>query len=151
MSKVIFLDYDGVVNTPMWNDEGTRCSFGYPHQGKVNNFQAVQWLSEFCQKFGFDIVVTSTWRMDPNYKECLINGGLRSGINILGRTEKLLDKTRGEEIQDYIEHHPEITEYFVIDDENDGMKIHGDRFIKTMTEVGFTEIEFMKMKKMMLF
>lgn len=70
--NVVFLDYDGVVNTPMWNADGTRCSFGFPQDNKVNNFQCVQWVSEFCQKFNYSIVVSSTWRLDDNYKECLI-------------------------------------------------------------------------------
>ena len=83
-SRICFLDYDGVVNTPMWNAEGTVCSYGFPKQGKVNNFQAVQWLSEACQKFGYDIVVTSTWRLHDNYKDCLINGGLRAGMGYCG-------------------------------------------------------------------
>ena len=61
-NRVLFLDYDGVVNTPMWNEKGTICRYNMPKDGKVNNFQAVQWISEFCQKFHFQIVVTSTWR-----------------------------------------------------------------------------------------
>ena len=63
-SRVVFLDYDqdGVVNTSMWNGKGTRCTYNFPSDNKVNNFQAVQWLSEACQKFHYDIVVTSTWR-----------------------------------------------------------------------------------------
>ena len=40
--NVLFLDYDGVVNVPMWNDEGTKCEYGYPKQGRVNSFQACQ-------------------------------------------------------------------------------------------------------------
>lgn len=48
--NVVFLDYDGVVNTPMWNADGTRCSFGLPQDSKVNNFQYVQWVSERLHK-----------------------------------------------------------------------------------------------------
>ena len=73
--NVVFLDYDGVVNTPLWDSEGKYCTYGFPEDNKVNNFQCVQWVSEFCQKFRYSIVVTSTWRFESNYKECLINGG----------------------------------------------------------------------------
>lgn len=117
--NVVFLDYDGVVNTPMWNPEGTQCSFGYPMDNKVNNFQCVQWVSEFCQKFGYSIVVSSTWRLKNNYKECLVNGGLRHGIKILGRTKELAYATRGAEIKQYLEDHPEIENFLIFDDEND--------------------------------
>ena len=70
-SRVLFLDYDGVVNTLMWNDKGTRVSYNFPKDNKVNNFQAVQWVSEFCLKCKYDIVVTSSWREDSNYKELI--------------------------------------------------------------------------------
>ena len=141
-SRVVFLDYDGVVNTPMWNEKGTRCSYNFPKDNKVNNFQAVQWLSEACKKFHYDIVVTSTWRWDENYKECLINGGLRSGIEILGRTKEIRDQCRGFEIKTYLEDHPEINYYVIIDDDCDMLPEQIGHFIQTDYRVGFTLKEF---------
>ena len=73
--NIVFLDYDGVVNTPIWNSSGTNCTFNFPEDNKVNNFQSVQWVSEFCQKFNYKIVVSSSWRFYTNYKDCLYNGG----------------------------------------------------------------------------
>ncbi len=147
MSRVIFLDYDGVVNTPMWNTEGTICSYGFPNQGKVNNFQAVQWLSETCQKFGYDIVVTSTWRLDDNYKECLINGGLRKGIEVLGRTPRFPGQPRGTEIKAYLDEHPEIQYYIIVDDESDILPEQMDHFIKTNGYVGFNFSDFIRFEE----
>lgn len=128
----------------MWNEEGTHCSYGFPSQGKVNNFQAVQWLSEACQKFGYDIVVTSTWRLHDNYKECLINGGLRSGIEILGCTPRFSGQSRGAEIKAYLEEHPEIIYYVIIDDEEDMLPEQCDHFICTDGNVGFGLTDFCK-------
>ncbi len=133
---------DGVVNTPMWNAEGTCCSYGFSKEGKVNNFQAVQWVSEACQKFGYDIVVTSTWRLWDNYKECLINGGLRQGIEILGRTPSLRGQPRGAEIKRYIDEHPEILYYVIVDDEADILPEQRDHFIQTNGDTGFNLSEF---------
>lgn len=147
MSRVIFLDYDGVVNTPMWNTEGTVCSYGFPNQGKVNNFQAVQWLSEACQKFGYDIVVTSTWRLDDNYKECLVNGGLRKGIEILGRTPRFPGQSRGAEIKAYLDEHPEIQYYVIVDDEADMLPEQMDHFIQTNGDTGFNLSEFKRFEE----
>ena len=150
-SRVIFLDYDGVVNTPMWNDKGTHCSYNFPKDCKVNNFQAVQWISECCQKFHYDIVVTSTWRWSPNYKDCLINGGLRPGIEILGRTEDLWhpdhDTCRGDEIAKYLADHPEINYYMIIDDEDDMLPEQKDHFIQTNDDVGFNISDFKRFEK----
>ena len=135
--RVLFLDYDGVVNTPMWNEDGTKCRYNFPSDGKVNNFQAVQWISEFCQKYGYHIVVTSTWRLDSNYKECLTNGGLRNGIEILGRTESLNNKCRVDEIKLYLESHPEIESYIIVDDEDDILEEQRPYFVETDGYVGF--------------
>jgi hypothetical protein len=131
----------------MWNEEGTACSYGWAKQGKVNNFQAVQWLSEACQKFGFDIVVTSTWRLWDNYKECLINGGLRKGIEVLDRTPVIRDVPRGTEIKAYLEEHPEITYYVIVDDEDDMLPEQMEHLILTDGDVGFTLKDFNKFGK----
>jgi hypothetical protein len=131
----------------MWNEEGTICSYGFPKQGKVNNFQAVQWLSEACQKFGFDIVVTSTWRLWDNYKECLINGGLRKGIEVLDRTPVIRDVPRGAEIKAYLEEHPEITYYIIVDDEEDMLPEQLDHFICTDGNTGFGLTDLCKFER----
>ena len=143
----------GVVNVPMWNEKGTKCSYGWPKHGKVNNFQAVQWLSEFCKACKYDIVVTSTWRSDRNYAECLINGGLREGIEILGKTDDLNyehpwpEPTRGYEIKKYLEEHPEIKYYIIIDDEDQFLPEQQDHFVKIINDnVGFGYLEMEKCK-----
>ena len=146
-SRICFLDYDGVVNTPMWNVEGTVCSYGFSKEGKVNNFQAVQWLSEACQKFGYDIVVTSTWRLWDNYQECLINGGLRKGIEILGKTDSIRGVCRGAEIKKYIDEHPEITYYVIVDDEADMLPEQMGHFIMTNGDTGFNLSEFKRFEE----
>lgn len=139
-TRVVFLDYDGVVNTPMWNEKGTKCVYGFPKDNKVNNYQAVQWLSEFCQRCHYDIVVTSTWRLGDNYADCLRNGGLRDGINIVGKTEDMPFNTRADEVQEYLKRHPEIKYYIIVDDEDcwftddDEMRFH---FVQTSSDYGF--------------
>ena len=134
----------------MWNEKGTECSYNFPQDNKVNNFQAVQWLSEACQKFHFDIVVTSTWRWDANYKECLINGGLRSDIEILGKTPTIENQCRGFEIKKYLEDHPEINYYIIIDDDCDMLPEQMGHFIMTDTKVGFTLNDFERFEKIFL-
>ena len=145
-SRVLFLDYDGVVNISMWNEKGTRRSFGYPEDGRVNHFQAVQWVSEFCERCHYDIVITSTWRSEPNYKECLINGGLRKGIEILGKTEDLSEAggKRGDEIQFYLDMHPEIRYYIIADDIDEVLPWQREHFVKINEKYGFCEPEMEK-------
>ena len=146
--RVVFLDYDGVVNTPMWSEDGKVCSFAHPEDNKVNNFQCVQWVSEFCQKYEYSIVVTSTWRFSNNYKECLINGGLRDGIKILGRTPHIYDGNRGDEIIKYLKNHPEIDDFLIIDDDCFDMEdCLLDRFVKCDSNAGFTATQMLRAER----
>lgn len=140
--NVLFLDYDGVINTPMWDEEGTHFCYAFPEDEKVNNFQCVQWVSEFCEKHGFSIVVTSTWRfMTPYYKECLYNGGLRKTVEIIGCTEVDSSGDRELEIAAYLEMHDDIEKYLIFDDYNnfDHLKEH---VVQCETELGFNILKF---------
>ncbi len=141
-SRILFLDYDGVVNTPMWNKKGTKVSYGFPEDGKVNNFQAVQWVSELCRKCKFDIVVTSSWREEKSYRKCLINGGLRRGVTIADALPVDEGKNRGELIRDYLLLHPEIKYYLILDDEDDLLPEQLPHLVKTNASYGFLEPEY---------
>lgn len=142
--NVVFLDYDGVVNTPMWTHRSGKwvCLYNFPDDNRVNNLQAVQWVSEFCEKYGYSIVVTSTWRYDDNYKECLIKGGLRDGIKILGCTTVMRGWARGQEISQWLSEHPDTESYLVFDD--DLIPEHKDRQVLCRSSAGFREEEFYK-------
>ena len=135
--NVLFLDYDGVVNTPMWDDTGKNCRFNHSGDNKVNNFQAVQRVSKFCKECGYAIVVTSTWRFENNYKDCLVNGGLWDDIQILGQTPYVSTGNRGDEIQKYLEEHPEVENFLIFDDDSD-MGDLLDHLIKTDSTFGFS-------------
>ena len=141
--NVIFLDYDGVVNNIIWDPEKGRADYSHPFMGKVNNFQACQWLSEFCEKYNYKIVVTSTWRLHPNYKECLIAGGLRDGIEILGCVGRL-SAGRGAEIMEYLSQHPEVEKWLVLDDEDcsEGFPEIAEHQVLCLTNGGFNLEEF---------
>lgn len=134
--NVIFLDYDGVVNTPMWSVDGKRCTCNFPEDNQVNNFQAVQWVSEFFQKYEYAIVVSSSWRFEYNYKDCLTNGGLRSDVEILGKTPYISCGNRGLEIKLYLLDHPNITRFLIFDDEA-GMGALINHLVKCNPNVGF--------------
>lgn len=153
--KILFLDYDGVVNLPMWIPDGSRCKYNFPHDNSVNDFQACQWISELCEKHGYEIVVSSTWRLHPNYQDCLRNGGLRSTIEILGATPRLLQPRqgmdyvmRGDEVRAYLDEHPEVTHYLIVDDESDFYMYQKDHLIRTNGFYGFSYPEFRKAESM---
>lgn len=144
--NVLFLDFDGVVNTPQWyidTDGKYKCKYNFPSDRKVNNWQAVQWVSEFCEKYNYKIVISSTWRKDgfKVSKDCLINGGLRKSIEIIGITPVTYDRPRGEEISGWLLENPDATNYLIFDDDSD-MGKHLDRLVKCDSVIGFGMREF---------
>lgn len=145
--KVVFLDYDGVVNTPIW-DENHYCGFNFPEDGKVNNYQACQWLNKLCKKFDLKIVVTSTWRYcchDTPYQDCLYNGGLDKSIEIIGCTDWFGNMSRYDEIKSYLENHKEIERYIILDDD----KCDDENYVYCNPGYGFGIEEYMKAEKIL--
>ena len=141
--KVLFLDYDGVVNTPMWDNDGIKCRYNHSGDGYVNNFQALQWISELCEKYNYKIVVSSTWRFWDNYIDCLFAGGLREDVEVIGCTPVLRhpNVTRGEEIQAWLNEHKDVEKFLIVDDETDmGSLIYA--LVLCDPEAGFTRREF---------
>lgn len=148
--NVVFLDYDGVVNTPMWTPDGKRCCYNFPSDGSVNNFQAVQWLSEFCQQYGYDIVVSSSWRTSDNYQDCLKNGGLRASIQILGRTPlRTAGLSRGAEIKQWLDEHRGVKNYVILDDEMfyDFKELHRGHIVLCDHVTGITESTYDELRR----
>lgn len=144
--NILFLDYDGVVNIPMWEYDEPRdkyiCKYAWPSDGKVNSYQAVQWVSEFCEKYGYALVISSSWRRYDNCIECLINGGLRPGIKIVGTTDRIDGGwNRGEEIQQWLDSHAgEVDNYLILDD--DRIEGHDDHFLQITGDAGFGIYEY---------
>jgi hypothetical protein len=118
-----------------------KSGYNYPCHGKVNNFQAVTWVSQFCKKYQYQIVISSTWRKDSDCSQILYNSGLDKHIKIIGSTPVLDGMQRGDEITAYLKEHPEITGYLIFDDDSD-MTVHMDRLVKCNVYVGFTVNEY---------
>ena len=147
--NIIFLDYDGVVNSLWFQDVNGEPNFNFPSDDKVNNTQAIAWLNKLCRETESKIVVTSTWRYADNYKECLYNAGLNKNIEILGKTEKLGTK-RGTEIQKWLDENKKLNiEKFVILDDDIDMEHLIDYLVVTDGLIGMTYYAYDKAKKML--
>lgn len=88
--KIIFLDYDGVVNNLIFHTIDGEPDFyadkSIDHQYrdyKVNDFQAVAWLNKICREFNCKIVVSST---------CAAAMIIKNVYIMLDLKEKLLEK-----------------------------------------------------------
>ena len=162
--RVIFLDIDGVVNTLILTKENlpyngckkyndVYCYFADIYDKRVSNEQAIMWLNIIYQECKIDgIIITSTWRLldDENatlISECLYNTGLNKNIKILGKTGVDKNRHRGTEIDQYLEEHPEIKEFIIIDDDSD-MEPFMDRLVQTDIYAGINARSFQKAKRL---
>lgn len=157
-NPVVFLDFDGVVNTLMIYKEpikarrllqkdGYYFDLCYPQDKRVSNATAVLWLEKLCKEFSANIVITSTWRKD--YKlacESLYNSGLSKDVKIIGKTP-WLDGYRGKEIEAWLKEHS-CPAFVILDDDSD-MEPYTDYLIKTDTYDGFTFNSYVKAKELL--
>lgn len=137
--KVLFLDMDGVVNSSAGHATGLfKTVFPVdPHMafmvGKIH-------LDTDCK-----VVLSSSWRHHPESVK-LINERL---VPLFDKTgHEGLDPTRppgiencqrGREIKAWLDKHPEVTKYAILDDENDMLPEQQSNFFKTSWSTGITE------------
>ena len=146
--KVIFLDIDGVLNSEQFWEEQTQ-SFRYTaalNEGKtddeisvVANFDpvAVEWLNYIVAKTDAEIVVSSTWRSDYNIQFKLRYAGIKKPM--YGITPFSKDRHRGTEIKKWLDDHPEVTHYVIIDDDNDMLDEQLNNFVQTSWAEGLNK------------
>ncbi|CAH0155753.1 MULTISPECIES: HAD domain-containing protein [unclassified Arthrobacter] len=123
--KVLFLDIDGVVNRV-----GTRQSF-HGFMG-IDPFLASR-VSKIILDTDAAVVLTSTWRIFKDGRE-----------EVDRHVYKTFDVTptadtgfRGEEVKMWLDQHPEVTRYAIIDDDSD---FYADQpLFKTAWQTGITD------------
>lgn len=139
--RVLFLDIDGVLNS-----HRTVVAFnGYPHDvspaGLAQfDMAAVALLRGLCKAGGVQVVLSSTWRLDPKWKTF----GPALGLPIIDRTPSLLGP-RGKEIAAWLEAHPEVERFAIVDDDSDMLPEQRPFFVKTQHEDGLTWVPFTKL------
>ena len=144
--RVIFLDIDGVLNS-------SRTAVAYQQilQRDLDPV-AVRMLYRMVMTAQASMVISSTWRMDPNY-ETTIWGCLRAAgwpvsfyewldaghreTPIIGATDRR-GPTRGHEIQRWLDDNPQYDDYLILDDDSDMLQSQMDRFINCDHKVGLS-------------
>lgn len=146
--KVIFLDFDGVLNSAgsflyesrrrkEWKEQGV--------SGRVNetlcnvctsNFQAV--LDQYPE---VKVVISSTWRelYDLEWLKQKLASYHIDSSRVIDRTPSTIDNARNREIHMWLAQHPEVTHYVIVDDNiYDGLHLNVGRFVNTSWETGLT-------------
>lgn len=129
--KVLFLDVDGVLNSSdstnfknnLWPVDDYMCFM----VGKIQ-------LDTDCA-----IVVSSSWRHHPDGMK-LIREKFNNVIDKTGTSDKVGydEKPRGHEIQAWLDAHPEVEKYAILDDDSDMLDSQKPNFFQTTFKEGLT-------------
>lgn len=118
-SGVCFLDIDGVVNilNIEYKDNKFYTKFFFPEDKKVNNTQALLWISKLCLEHNLDIIIASSWSRTCSLEELaeiLYNSGLVREVKIVGTIGR---KERNVEINKIVDSANLNENYVILDDE----------------------------------
>jgi hypothetical protein len=135
--RCIFLDVDGVLNTYQSREElGWKSVSPY----LVGN------LNEIVRATGAKIVISSTWRLLDNIERLRV---ILSDAGLENVDEVVIDMTprsspkghyRGFQIQDWLDAHPEVTKFVILDDDSD-MEHLIHRLVRCCGECGLSKIK----------
>lgn len=120
--SVVFLDVDGVLNTK------SSCVKA-PSEKYVGIDEArIEVLAYAMKQNCVDgVVLTSTWkdmREDEEDYVYLVDSLHKCGIRVLGKTKEERFTRREEGILQYLELHPEVEDFVIIDDQHFGFEKH---------------------------
>jgi hypothetical protein len=145
--KIMFLDIDGVLNS-----RRTCIAFdGFPHSFSDSDLVKFDWvavglISNLCRETGCKIVLSSTWRYDYTAEQC----AEAFDLPIIDITPNLM-RGRGWEIAEWLEDHPEVTTYAIVDDIADMRPSQQQNFVQTDEMLGLTVVDWRKLKNILEF
>lgn len=129
--KVLFLDMDGVVNSEACMERGL-FNTDFP----VDSFMAFL-VGQIHMNTGCKVVLSSAWRHHDE-----------SVARITKQMVPIFDITpdnprgvyeRGHEIKAWLDAHPEVEKYAILDDDSDMLPEQLPNFFKTEWKIGLTE------------
>ena len=134
--KVLFLDVDGVLNSEDYyvtTPPEKRLSF------PLGEFDpaAVKRVNRILDETQAKLVVSSSWRWNPGLKNIFEKVGINH--EIWGRTPSGKGRNRGYEIQQFLNSHPEVSNYVILDDDSDMLEEQKNNFVHTNTYYGLTD------------
>lgn len=151
--RVIFLDIDGVLNSQRSALAFTGFGFPDPEKDPKLDPVAVNILRKLVRETEAKIVVSSSWRLGSTVDELraiFVNWYKvweDAADIIIDMTPDLWKKTpytkgkqvlRGQEVDAWLEAHPEVDAYVIFDDNSDFLPHQSSRFIQTDPNVGLT-------------
>ena len=129
--NIIFLDIDGVLNCEYTTERHNGCT-------GIDKFLLHRFL-KIQKKTSAKVVLSSTWRIGRVYPLM----ALALNLPIIDRTRdgehlSMRSEPRGYQIKDYLDKHPEVTQYVIVDDDSDMLLWQQHYFFKTDNYSGLT-------------
>ena len=120
--KVLFLDFDGVLNSAasfLWEKRKKTVYIA----GTLSpiNCSNLQYILE--NDSSIKIVISSTWRKIHTMVELqnILNSYGVEAARIIGKTPVLFSGHRGREIRQWLDENPNVTQYVILDDDSDAL------------------------------
>lgn len=138
MTKVLFLDIDGVVNCAHTRER---------HRGfiGIDPYMALL-VGSMIDRTGVTVVLSSSWRhfeggVDEVNKQVWKIMDVTPTITATPENTKVGTSShvpRGYEIKAWLDKHPEVTKYAIVDDDSDMLEEQLPNFFKTTWQTGIT-------------
>ena len=151
--RVIFLDVDGVINSG--NNMSRNARLKRTCENMYFDPTCMNRLKKLVENTGAKIVLSSTWRLpDERTRSMAHLENLKERLALYGLC--ILDSTpaltsdRNQEVNEWLQSHPEVVQYIILDDVNDNFQ--GDnlrRLVLTDEIVGLTDQDAAKAERLL--
>ena len=146
--KILFLDIDGVLNSKFFYKYIFKRENGY---SRLDPYCVIL-VKKLVYEFSLKVVISSTWRvgaMERLVKE-LNENDLVNQLHKDWLTPVVRPACRGKEIDLWLNNHPEITEYIILDDNQNVFDHHLSRFVQTSAFMGMVQESYYQARNLLL-
>lgn len=142
-SKVLFLDIDGVLN-----NKRTEELYGSPNTFvDMRQFDpvAIGLIRKLCEQVECSIVLSSDWRLAYTVHAC----ANAFDLWIFDRTPFIPEGPRGQEIKLWLDDHPEVETYAIVDDNSNMFESQRPYFVQTDGREGLLYRDFVALRNIL--
>jgi len=144
---IIFLDIDGVMNSESYYKTVNRKLKNWSRFNPIS----VNIVTKLVKEFDANIVISSLWRfaLKKELSKELNSSGLINFLHKDWSTPVIKPSHRGAEIKLWLDSHPDITDFLILDDDEDILPEHSNRFVKTTLADGLQEEHYYKAREIL--
>lgn len=142
--RILFLDIDGVLNSEEYYKNCNNSSENFSRF----DFSSVSLIKSLIEEFSLKIVISSTWRygaVDRLMHE-LKKNKLLDYLYHDWFTPVIHPAHRGTEIKLWLDLHPEVADYVIIDDDDNMLEEQKNNFVRTSLHLGMNNEHYNRVR-----